>query len=99
LFINLPGANELHGHRLWTLLRFGCAGVWSAAFCFLFHSSLLDPILLDGYTCCCGSGAWCLVRYRRARDDQGAMAGWLGGLLVFFGESSMLKTAFERQDL
>jgi hypothetical protein len=28
----------------------------------------------------------CLVRYRRARDYQGAMAGWFGGLLVFFLE-------------
>jgi hypothetical protein len=35
----------------------------------------------------------CLVRYRRARDYQGAMAGWFGGLLVFFWrESSMLES-------
>jgi hypothetical protein len=53
-------------------------------FLFLFPSSLLDPILLDGYTCCCGSGAW---------SDIGGLGTirvpWLAGLvdyLSFFGE-------------
>jgi hypothetical protein len=38
------------------------AGVWSAAFLLLFHSSLLHSILTDGYTSCCESdGRWLVL--------------------------------------
>jgi hypothetical protein len=61
-FLNFSGADELQGHIDYGLYSAPAAGVWSAAFLLLFHSSLLNPILLDGYTFCCGSdGRWLVL--------------------------------------
>jgi hypothetical protein len=93
-FLNFSGANELQGHRLWTLLRFGCWRLERCIFAFVsFFASTFD------------SYGWIYFLLRKRWAMAGAwsdigglgtirvlwltwLTGWLGGLFVSFGESS-----------